>query len=567
MAPWPQASDASQLPPATSVLEVADAPPAAAHESMSGGLTDRQWTIIQSTSLAVASLSFASVTLAFYWFSRMRRSFRHDLIMLLMSSDMLKSLWFIIFPIVDFKTKSVTSGSSFCQASGFFLSVGIEASDIAVVLIALHTAIYIFRPRHSGRQSGLYPHRRLAFSVFVLFPLLMASLAFVNSPGYANNGEYCYLPIRPEWPRLALSWVPRYMILLTIVALYAYIYIYVTLRMRRFGRLSAMRRASTTQMLDDRHWAHIPSVPATPISRRGSETSMEDESEQRRTSSTATTVTAEIELLHSRQKITWNWPAYGNDDDGQIPVSDVALSPRALEPNASPRCPTFEPISPPPQSYIRRDTADMGPPSPFFQQQHHHHHQQQRESFGTHWQQPPPSSPTSARAKSLANIWSILRRGTTTLESGDPEQQQQYNNNNNTATPFLFHPTMDGTGMAKTRDKIRRQLRLLFVYPLVYILIWAVPFVAHVMRWDNPEDSGPFAVVLLSLVSLSIQGLVNSCLFCAVEKPWIDRRARYRRAAPSSNKTAAAAGRDGLDGLDKGDEFRPRTGRRTSSLA
>ncbi|KAK1566416.1 G protein-coupled glucose receptor regulating Gpa2-domain-containing protein [Colletotrichum navitas] len=531
MAPWPRDSDASQSPPAASVLEIIAARLTPAYEIMPSGLTDRQWTIIQSTSLAVAALSLASVTLAFYWFSRMRRSFRHDLIMLLMSSDMLKSLWFIIFPIVDFKTSSVASGSSFCQASGFFLAVGIEASDIAVVLIALHTAIYIFRPRQSGRQSGLYPHRRLAFSVFALFPLLMASLAFVNSPGYVNNGEYCYLPIRPEWPRLVLSWVPRYLILLTIVALYAYIYIYVTLRIRRFGRLSAMRRASATQVPDDGHWAHIPSVPATPISRRGSETSMEG-SEQRRNSSEATTMTAEIELLHSRQKITWNWPAYGTDGDGQIPVSDVVLSPRALEPSTSPRCPTFEPISPPPQSYIRRDTADMSPPTPHYQRQ---------ASLTTYWQ--PPSSPnTSARAKSLANIWSILRRGTT-IES-DPEHN---------ATPFLFHPAMDGTGMTKTRDKIRRQLRLLFVYPLVYILIWAVPFVAHVMRWDNPEDAGPFAVVLLSLVSLSIQGLVNACLFCAVEKPWIDRRARYRRA-PSKK------------GRDK-DEIRQRVGRRTSSLA
>ncbi|CCF43413.1 hypothetical protein CH063_13120 [Colletotrichum higginsianum] len=528
MAPWPQDTDALHSP-AASFPEVIVARVIPAYDRIPNGLTDRQWTIIQSTSLAVAALSFASVTLAFYWFSRMRRSFRHDLIMLLMSSDMLKSLWFIIFPIVDFKTGSVASESSFCQASGFFLAVGIEASDIAVVLIALHTAIYIFRPRHSGRQSGLYPHRRLAFSAFALFPLLMASLAFISWPGYVNNGEYCYLPVRPEWPRLALSWVPRYMILLTIVALYAYIYIYVTLRMRRFGRLSAMRRASATQIPDDGHWAHIPSVPATPTSRRGSETSMED-ADRHRTSSTATTMTAEIELLHSRQKISWNWPAYGAADESRIPVQEEVLSPRALEPSGSPLSATFGPISPPPQSYIRRDTVDLSPPD--------HHYQQQQASFSSHWQ--PMNSPTSARAKSLANIWSILRRGTS-LDS-DPEHN---------ATPFLFHPTMDGTGMAKTRDKIRRQLRLLFVYPLVYILIWAVPFVAHVMRWDSPEETGPFAVVLLSLVSLSIQGLVNSCLFCAVEKPWIDRKAKYRRA-PSKTRQ------------DK-DENRYRTGHRRIS--
>lgn len=456
--------------------------------------------------------------------------------MLLMSSDMLKSLWFIVFPIVDFKGGPISSESSFCQASGFFLSVGIEASDIAVVLIALHTAIYIFRPRQSGRQSGLYPHRRLAFSAFAFFPLLMASLAFVNWPGYVNNGEFCYLPVSPGWSRLVLSWVPRYLILLTIVALYAYIYIYVTLRMRRFGRLSAMRRASATQIPDDRHWTHISSVPPTPTSRRGSETSME-ESERRRTSSTATTMAADIELLHSRQKIQWNWPTYGSDHDGRIPEPNENTIPRELESSTSPLSTTFEPISPPPQSYIRRDTVDLTPSYHDRPSYHDNHYRQA--SFSTYWQ--PPSSPTSARAKSLANIWSILRRGTS-LDS----------DHDHNATPFLFHPAMDGTGMAKTRDKIRRQLRLLFVYPLVYILIWAVPFVAHIMRWDAPEQAGPFAVVLLSLVSLSIQGLVNACLFCAVEKPWIDRQARYRRT-PSIRRGK--------------DESRQRTGRRTSSLA
>ncbi|KAK1514983.1 uncharacterized protein CCOS01_13176 [Colletotrichum costaricense] len=354
----------------------------------------------------------------------------------------------------------------------------------------------------------------------------MASLAFINWPGYVNNGEYCYLPARPEWARLALSWVPRYMILLTIVALYAYIYIYVTLRMRRFGRLSAMRRASATHMLDDGQWAHIPSVPATPTSRRGSETSVED-SDQQRTSSTNTTMTTEIELLHSRQKIQWNWPSYGNEDDGRIPESDDNVSPRVFEASTSPLSTNFEPISPPPQSYIRRDTVDLNPAQTYYD----------HGSFSTQWQ--PPSSPTSARAKSLANIWSILRRGTS-LDS-------DIDHNN---TPFLYHPTIDGTGMAKTRDKIRRQLRLLFVYPLVYILIWAVPFVAHVMRWDNPEQAGPFVVVLLSLVSLSIQGLVNACLFCAVEKPWIDTQAKHRRT-PSKLRR------------DK-DEARQRAGRRTS---
>ncbi|KAK2035807.1 hypothetical protein LZ31DRAFT_620670 [Colletotrichum somersetense] len=515
MAPWSQDIDEPQPSPA-SVPEIIAVRAIPAYDRPLNGLTDRQRTIVQSASLAVAVLSLTSVTIALYWFSRTRRSFRHDLIMLLMLSDMLKSLWFIIFPIVYFKTWSVTSGSSFCQdllrhqANGFFLSVGIEASDIAVLLIAIHTVIYVFRPQHPGRQSGLYPHRRLTFSIFAFFPLLMASLAFVNWPGYVYDGGYCYLPIRPRWTRLTLSWVPRYMILLTMVVLYAFIYIYAT---------SRMRRASATQMPENGPWSHIPRVPPTPTTHHGSETSIEG-LERRRTSSAATTMTAKIELLHSRQKINWNWPTYGTDDDSRILVSDKVVSSCTLDPSTSPLTANFGPMSPPPQSYIRHNTVDFNPPI------NHYRHQAGFTAY-----QKSLHSLLSTPAKSLANIWSIFRRGTS-LDSA-PEHN---------ANSLLSHSRIDGMGMNKTRDKIRRQLRLLFVYPLVYILIWVVPFVSHVMRLDTSDKSGPFAVVFLSILSISVHGLVNSCLFCAVERPWIDRRARYGRPMSKHDELKTGSG-------------------------
>ncbi|KAK1658525.1 hypothetical protein BDP55DRAFT_773261 [Colletotrichum godetiae] len=196
----------------------------------------------------------------------------------------------------------------------------------------------------------------------------MASLAFINWPGYVNNGESCYLPVRPEWTRLALVWVPRYMILLLIVIVYTFIYINVTLRMRRFSRLSTMKRASAAQMLDDGSWSYIPSVPPAPTSRRGSEISM-DGLERQRTSSAATTMTTEIELLHSRQRIMWNWPSYGTDDDGHIPVPDEVVSSRTLGPSMSHLSTTSRPISSPPKSYIPHDTVDLSPPDYHYQHQ------------------------------------------------------------------------------------------------------------------------------------------------------------------------------------------------------
>ncbi len=60
------------------------------------------------------------------WIHRLLTS--DSLIMLLIQSDMFKALWFMIYPIVIFTHGPVADSSTFCQVSGFFLSVGIESS-------------------------------------------------------------------------------------------------------------------------------------------------------------------------------------------------------------------------------------------------------------------------------------------------------------------------------------------------------------------------------------------------------------------------------------------------------
>lgn len=71
----------------------------------------------------------------------MKRSFRYHLIFLLIVSDLWKAIQYFIFPIVVFIRGEVDSTSDFCQASGFFLALGIEVSDFAILMIALHAAL------------------------------------------------------------------------------------------------------------------------------------------------------------------------------------------------------------------------------------------------------------------------------------------------------------------------------------------------------------------------------------------------------------------------------------------
>ena len=94
------------------------------------GFSEKQVFIEQCLALIAASISVCSAFVSFYWFIRMRRTFRHSLIMLLIQSDMFKALWYLIHPIVIFRYGSVPSSSAFCHVSGFFIALGIEASGM-----------------------------------------------------------------------------------------------------------------------------------------------------------------------------------------------------------------------------------------------------------------------------------------------------------------------------------------------------------------------------------------------------------------------------------------------------
>lgn len=139
---------------------------------------------------------------------------------------------------------------------------------MAILLIAIHTALYVFR---KGNGNGLYLYRAVAFAAFAGIPLLLSSLAFINRPAFVNSGEYCYLPIKPGWTRKSLTWVPRYIILAIIVVIYSGIYVYIATLMKKFRATSTGRRESSrsSEVRSDQR-KKMASVPPLPqIQRHG----------------------------------------------------------------------------------------------------------------------------------------------------------------------------------------------------------------------------------------------------------------------------------------------------------
>jgi G protein-coupled receptor GPR1 len=100
--------------------------------------------------------------------------------------------------------------------------------------MAIHSALKVFHPSTQANLNGIYPYRRYMYAGALLLPSMMAGLAFTNpDSGYLPLGAFCTLPIRPFWYRLALAWIPRYLIALIVIGLAVAIKAYVGFEFRK----------------------------------------------------------------------------------------------------------------------------------------------------------------------------------------------------------------------------------------------------------------------------------------------------------------------------------------------
>jgi G protein-coupled receptor GPR1 len=393
--------------------------------------------------VACASLSLLAALISLRWFLLIRRSYRHHLILFLILSDTWKSLWYFVFPIVVLTRGKVNSSSDFCQASGFLLSLGLESSDFAILMIALDTILYVFkRPQIKG-EGGLYPYRKYIYPLWLSLPLLSAGLAFTNSrEGYITSGTFCYLPKRPFWYRLALAWVPRYLIFITIFAMYAAIFFRVNKKFRGFNDLGDSSRDASGS---------------------GSRNFFD-----------------KSQSLNSSKALDFG-PA-GKQRDSQLATTGV-------DPFEITERPSWEDVS----------FFAAGSSSTDTQVASRH--------MSIH------SASESRKQSEVPTLGTTLTDDTVATES-----------------TIATIPDGGATNTLKsTRSQVRRQLRLLFVYPLVYLLMWTFPFASHCLLYSNYYAAHPpFWLSVVTTASLSLQAGVDCAVFSCRERPWnrIDESSR-----------------------------------------
>lgn len=210
-----------------------------------GQFTDHQARVQRIVAISSSCGSIAAALIAMYFLFAIdpkRIVFRHQLIFFLLFFDLLKACILLLYPTRILTHSSAYYNHNFCQVVGFFTATAIEGADIAIFAFAFHTYLLIFKPsfntkvKNSNRvEGGLYKFRYYVYSLSFFVPLIVASLAFIHSDGYDSLVCWCYLPMRPVWLRLVLSWVPRYCIVVGIFVIYGLIYIRVISEFKTLG--------------------------------------------------------------------------------------------------------------------------------------------------------------------------------------------------------------------------------------------------------------------------------------------------------------------------------------------
>lgn len=388
-------------------------------------------------------------------------------------SDLFKAIWYFISSALALKLNPDRFGHDFCQVSGFFLAFGVEASDYAILVIAVHSVLCIFRPRTNLGEAGLFGIRYSIYGLWIALPLLAAGLGLLHGGVYIDTGAFCWLPIRPFYYRLALSWIPRYIIFITILILYARIYWFVNSNFKIFHSSTgdSYRKPSELAYGFNSRSRRASSQLVGPKSFSNDAANLREDSDHAINELKDVSTSCSRRDPANNDHTSPNSPSWENYTFGSttIPLPGPKLDEITLAPSQG----DIEALRKGSVCTQKTSTSD---------------------------------SPNEEVSKSLAEF----------LKEPPPEGMIATSK----LDPMLVTEEVDNETRAR-RTAIKRQLRFMFVYPLFYLISWIPPLVQHFTLYDDDIASHPsFTLACVSTVFVALQCFMDSAIFCYRETPW-----------------------------------------------
>ena len=167
-------------------------------------------------------------------------------------------------------------------------------------------------------------------------------------------------------------------------------------------------------------------------------------------------------------------------------------------------------------------------------------------SMSTSNDTPPPTSGTSISYQNLladdhptVPVMAAARNMSATTTLPDPHLPSMRN-------PDAASVDLNSS-FSQRRARVERQMRTLFIFPIVYFIMWIPPFINHlyqVITYDSNVTTlppGSFVVTVFATIFLPAQGFVNVCVYAVRERPW-QRRQRNPRVTITTKCTSSRAG-------------------------
>lgn len=329
--------------------------------------------------------------------------------------------------------------------------------DFAVFFVSLHIALQVLcTPKPNA--AGLLNYRHFVYTANVLIPCILVSCTFTKSKRpYVREGPFCHLPVRPIPYRLALYWIPRYIVWISILGLAIAVYFRIKFKLNVF---EAVEKRSSTSL-------RVNSVFSHQLHKKSSYAN------QNMLLSTSKALKTKVARLSRGSQDSTNWQEFSKVS--WIPEKTSQLASDKIVDQENIRTPSdIPPKAISPRSAGLRSTLNDG----------------NRTAVEVQTTDSLPVNPDAGL-----------------IMSGISAQSSQKLSNLNI--------------MAESRRRIRKQLRLLFVYPAVYLLMWTIPLIAHGFKYSDRYARQPLYILsLLSLLFRILIGTVDCIVFCIREKPW-----------------------------------------------
>ncbi|KAF5686332.1 G coupled receptor 1 [Fusarium denticulatum] len=181
---------------------------------------DRSEMVLQSIVILVVSI-LSILGAGWIIVFKSLRSFRHQLILGLAASDFLMALNFLSSTAMNINGNEIGAPEhqTFCSFNGFMTQVFVIQTDYWVLTIALCT--YVILAGYKSLSSWVQDQRIFLSCLPWALSLLWAGLG-LKLAGYGDIGAWCWFT--SDEVRLLANFVPRWVIIITILSMYARLY-------------------------------------------------------------------------------------------------------------------------------------------------------------------------------------------------------------------------------------------------------------------------------------------------------------------------------------------------------